>query len=629
MRGRSGFWLGLALPLAAGAQYAGREACKECHPGQFAAQFKTGHAHALARTRPGEPGEWAFGAGAKAITYVSHADRDHYLEHGLSYYPALKSRALTPGHTDANGRLYRTFDPEGTTLRCFRCHSTGPLSVDPDGGIRPAEPGVQCESCHGAGAEHVRSGGAGGTIRNPKALSAAELTEFCGTCHRNAPERDWTDPWKVRHQPSYLVQSACFRASGGRLACTTCHDPHGALSRTAADYDRRCVSCHGSAAHHTVSTASKSCIGCHMPQVATNAPVGFTNHWIGIYAPDYLLVPARGRGKGVPPVPLPVWALHAPADPAGLRPRYEEALVRQEKKLPRDDAAIARSASDLGLFLSRNGDPAAAEAPLRRAIAIDEAIGGPRLAADRESLAQVLAVNGKAAEAYELFQRAAAASDPEIAARCYAALAALNPGHAESNYRAAVAAQEKAAQKDPRTLATLLNNLALAVEQRKGFDEAERLLRRALAMQQTGLGADHPATASTLSNLGSLLQSTGRLAEAERLERTAVHIFERKLGPYSAELATSSTNLADLLWSKGDRSGAAALYRRAVTIDESVYGRDHPEVAGDLLNLGQVLKESGARTDAEAALRRALGIYAKAFGESSPQAEQTRKILAQ
>ena len=149
---------GLAAGQLATAQYAGSQACKTCHPARFETQSKTGHAHALSLAPSGSPGHWAFGAGGQATTYVSQIDSEGYLEHGLSYYSATKSMALTPGHTNAEGMKYRTFDPVASVLRCFRCHSTGPLQLGAGASIQPSEPGVHCESCHGEGAAHVQVG---------------------------------------------------------------------------------------------------------------------------------------------------------------------------------------------------------------------------------------------------------------------------------------------------------------------------------------------------------------------------------------------------------------------------------------------------------------------------------------
>jgi hypothetical protein len=57
-----------ALDAASPAEYSGSEACRSCHPDEFARQSKSEHARALAIAPPGSPGHWAFGAGTKATT---------------------------------------------------------------------------------------------------------------------------------------------------------------------------------------------------------------------------------------------------------------------------------------------------------------------------------------------------------------------------------------------------------------------------------------------------------------------------------------------------------------------------------------------------------------------------------
>src|SRR5437588_5594765 len=153
------------------AQYVGSQACKGCHEARFESQSKTGHARALALAPSGSPGHWAFGAGAKAITYVSQAGPDAYIEHGLSYYPATKSMAPTPGHGSGADLRFRTFDSTATALRCFQCHSTGTLTLGAAGAITPLELGVRCESCPGPGAAHVKAGRARGHIRTSNQIN--------------------------------------------------------------------------------------------------------------------------------------------------------------------------------------------------------------------------------------------------------------------------------------------------------------------------------------------------------------------------------------------------------------------------------------------------------------------------
>ena len=301
MVGRT-LWLWVLLaPLARG-QHVGSKACAGCHLTQFDEQSKTGHAralsgpseHALARFFSLSPGQWAFGAGEQAVTFVSQADEEWYLEHGLSYYASTKSMALTPGHSSPSGQRYRTFDPSAAILRCFQCHSTGPLQLGQGLQIVPFEPGVRCESCHGPGEEHVRLLGKKGTIGNPKALSAAALNEFCGSCHRKPPaagdDTNWNNAWNTRHQPLYFSQSRCFRESQGRFSCLTCHAPHVRLEQSSKEHERRCLGCHAKPLHRS-AVRGQSCVRCHMPEVKPHPNLRFVNHWIGIYAPGKPLRP--------------------------------------------------------------------------------------------------------------------------------------------------------------------------------------------------------------------------------------------------------------------------------------------------------------------------------------------------
>jgi tetratricopeptide (TPR) repeat protein len=609
------------------AQYTGSEACRPCHAARFASQSTTGHAHALIRNKTDKPGRWAFGAGAKATTWVSQLDRDTWAEHGLSYYSSTKSMGVTPGHDTAADVRYRTFDSEATVLKCFRCHSTGPVTLGPNDNIQPSEPGVHCETCHGPGAEHVNSRGRPGTLINPGRLSAAALNDFCGVCHRNAPESDWTDKWKTRHQPSYLSQSVCFRNSNGALTCLTCHDPHSPLNEVAAAYDKRCLECHKSVRHSTTLVAGRGCADCHMPQVPVSAQLKFTNHWIGIYSTGAPLVPSKSIAKKVAPPVRGDHTLSAPADSATLRPLFEQALANREKELGADAPQVAQSAFDLGLFLSTAGDTRAAETALRRAYEIDRRNTAPHLAEDAENLAEILASSDRKPEALALFRLASAGTNPKVAALAFANLATLEPERAEEHYRGALEAAKRAEPSDAKRIAILQNNLALTLEQKKDYNTAESLLRGALTLQSKTQGAESPAAASTMNNLGSLLETEGQHREAELLERRAMRILELKLGPWNSELAVSCTNLADILWTKGDRASAATLYRRAIAIDESVFGPENPEVAGDLVNYGTLLKETGQAQAAEPILRRALGIYVRALGEGSPEAARIRQIL--
>lgn len=339
----------LLLP-AGGAPYTGAKICGTCHPAQFSRQSSSAHAAALFRTRDhplapsfplggtpvhrtgykfeffrsaGQlwtrisdtgnvmdlPVEWAFGAGRQAVTFVTRVDKNWYVEHYLSYYSALRSYEPTPGQEairptsvpEAAGLMYKISDPNTGIAGCFECHSTGPVSFAADGEATPGELGVRCESCHGSGAAHVKKASRT-TIGNPATLSASELNEFCGRCHRPPAAKgiaiDWNHSWNVRHQPVYLNESACFRKSAGALSCLTCHNPHdGSDRKEAGYYNGRCVACHSASSRPPKPVCEKrtpaNCIDCHMPLVSPQPPLRFTNHWIGIYRDGARLKPAR------------------------------------------------------------------------------------------------------------------------------------------------------------------------------------------------------------------------------------------------------------------------------------------------------------------------------------------------
>jgi hypothetical protein len=286
--------------IAAEPSYVGAETCGTCHAAQLAEQSQTGHARALRHSTNSEPGDWAFGSGAQAITFISHLSDETYREHGETWYRATGSLGFTPGHRNAGGVLFRLFDPDARILRCFGCHSTGPLSLTGEQEVVPHEIGVRCESCHGAGSVHAADPAAS-RLRNPSKMPAGELNAFCVKCHRlelgnEEANRDVRDQRNARNQPLMLAASSCFRGAKGRLTCFTCHAPHSKLAREAAAYDKACLGCHA-AVRHKQEMAGRACAECHMPAVRYGNELRFVNHRIGVYGVGEAIVPLSGRDR--------------------------------------------------------------------------------------------------------------------------------------------------------------------------------------------------------------------------------------------------------------------------------------------------------------------------------------------
>jgi hypothetical protein len=297
----------LATALQLASAY-GAADCGACHPREAAESSKSAHAQSLKpvmqsrfyRSLPGRPvGEarggfllefgtsgnavevtsrrgseratarisWVFGAGRRAETPVAVLGSEP-IELRVSYYSIAEKFDLTLGHnrgisSSATAALGVPQSSESMG-RCFGCHSTGGLPGSP-----AFEPGVGCVACHAGAREHSEHASA---VADPGRLSANALIGLCGTCHRTEPEGDPDDPINVRYQVVRLKRSRCF--ASGKLSCLTCHAAHSDARTDAAWYRGRCLQCHPG------QSAKGNCVECHMPVVALNSRLSFTDHWI-------------------------------------------------------------------------------------------------------------------------------------------------------------------------------------------------------------------------------------------------------------------------------------------------------------------------------------------------------------
>ena len=262
------------------------------------------------------------GSGAAARTFLIE-DSGFLFESPVTYYHQSASWKASPGFEGLDyPYLTRPVVPG-----CLQCHASGiQANAGTLNGFRtPAflENGIACERCHGAGSDHIASFSAqrttpvrpGAKMQNPAKLAPAARDSICAQCHLSGEVRvsrpgkedkaltagglladDLTvfvragspSDLRVTSHVENLAQSACKRASGDKLWCGTCHDPHTAPepSEKAAYFRGKCLSCHQTQDCHATEEARRanddSCIACHMPRSPTSdiQHVVFTDHSI-------------------------------------------------------------------------------------------------------------------------------------------------------------------------------------------------------------------------------------------------------------------------------------------------------------------------------------------------------------
>lgn len=293
-------------PTNMSATHVGADACGACHPNVASQHAIHGHAHRLTRVQgvaPVFPSEGEFAGVPEPpegytwadISYViggyirnaRFVDLDGYiLTTGVEGVPTQWNVEFPPNGTVPG---FVDYESEATTRKPydfsnFEYDTTGALPQD--GGFpefqenRPGmigtweEPGVQCESCHGPGSNHIPHPAARDLYVNVTASA-------CGMCHSRG-----ADPNLIPAAEGYInphEQWSELLGSGGHAGfnCTTCHDPH-----ASATYDRdnairnECTACHAghNMALHEGFTFERgdyverlSCESCHMPYATRDA----------------------------------------------------------------------------------------------------------------------------------------------------------------------------------------------------------------------------------------------------------------------------------------------------------------------------------------------------------------------
>ena len=240
--------------------------------------------------------EYYIGSGNRGRTYLYSTD-NYWFEVPINWYTAYGGYDMRPGFQNS---IAAPFDLP-VSSRCLHCHTSDaqlelPGTRNRYSSLPFLHTGITCESCHGDSSGHVASGGKK-SILNPLKLDPLRRDSICQQCHlegeilidragkklaqfrpgelltdyaayfvhAGAPKAGFGPVTQVEALPL----SKCKRASGDKLTCTTCHDPHRKLapSEKVTFYRGKCLQCHSAPAfatdHHS---ENPDCASCHMPR---------------------------------------------------------------------------------------------------------------------------------------------------------------------------------------------------------------------------------------------------------------------------------------------------------------------------------------------------------------------------
>jgi DmsE family decaheme c-type cytochrome len=212
-----------AVPAA---EFVGSDTCLGCHEGLDTSVAKTSHG------RVAHPRSPAAAQGCESC-------------HGPG------SRHLDDPSDDSAIRKFATMAPRDTAATCRSCHTSSSHALW-EGSAHDAR-NMSCATCHSVHAP-----------AEPKAqlVKATEL-DLCGTCHQ-------PQALKIRRVAHMPVPE-------GKMACSTCHNPHGATNvrqlRTGNWINESCVSCHTEKRGPFLfehAAGRECCVSCHDPHGSSN-----------------------------------------------------------------------------------------------------------------------------------------------------------------------------------------------------------------------------------------------------------------------------------------------------------------------------------------------------------------------
>jgi tetratricopeptide (TPR) repeat protein len=481
---------------------------------------------------------------------------------------------------------------------CYGCHvsqlATNYIASSDTYRTTWGEPGINCETCHGPSADHVRkfrerTPGEDLHILSMKRLTIQQRNEACASCHAKltpldgafrpggrffdhynlvALENDdfYPDGRDRRENYTYTdwLMSACARS--GKLDCIHCHTSSGRYRfAAAAEANNACLPCHEERvknakahSHHAAGSAGSRCVSCHMS----------TTEYAKMRRSDHSMRPPAPASTLAYGSPNACNLCHADRGAGWARDRVHEWFGegRQQRLLAQAgfiSAARNRDWSRLPAMLASIGRPDRDEVFAASLIRLLEPCRDP---------VKVPALLKALQDASPLIRSSA--------------LNALS-----GNWSAdTLSALTRAARDEYKVVRIQAGAVLAAMDSRKLDEPSRRAAEEYIASLKS-----RPDDYGRHMNLGVLYADRGQSQAALDEYATAV-----RLRPGWAPPLVNASLVYSAL---GNNAKAEESLRKAIGID--------PGNAAAHFNLGLLLAETGRRADAEASLRRSLALDPK------------------
>jgi hypothetical protein len=274
--------------------------------------------------------DFVFGSGLSAYTFAFWYG-NKLMQMPLNYLPKEHQWVNSPGFPTEQIYFGRPI-----ISRCMECHSsyvekhiiqTKQLTIEEEFLKSSIIAGVDCERCHGPAAKHVEFHEQNPLVKkaydmvNYRALPLKRRVDMCGVCHSGIQMQNLKSNFAFKpgdtlkslpqyntynggepdvhgNQKQLLEASPCYKV--GKAECISCHDVHGTAKVSIGIYSKKCMSCHQSVEHKSLTKTQKglvtsNCIDCHMPIKESHAigfqvsnsrekiPYRIRTHRIGVY----------------------------------------------------------------------------------------------------------------------------------------------------------------------------------------------------------------------------------------------------------------------------------------------------------------------------------------------------------